>query len=102
VALLGQPQLLILDEPTVGLDPVLREDLWRLFYRLRTTRSVTLLISSHAMDEAGRCQQLILLRDGAILAQDSPVGLCAKTGTENLEQAFLQLVKVMPAPEQPA
>jgi ABC-2 type transport system ATP-binding protein len=93
VALLGEPQLLVLDEPTVGLDPVLREELWDLFHRLRTTRGTTLLVSSHVMDEAVRCQQLILMRDGAILAHDSPGVLCASTGTESLEQAFLHLVK---------
>jgi ABC-2 type transport system ATP-binding protein len=93
VALLGAPELLILDEPTVGLDPVLREELWDLFHRLADTRRVTLLVSSHVMDEAERCQQLILMRDGSILAHDSPAALRARTGTDNLEQAFLRLVK---------
>ena len=95
VALLGDPQLLILDEPTVGLDPVLREDLWDLFHRLGGSRGVTLLVSSHVMDEAERCQQIILMRDGSILAHDSPQALCALTGTTSLEQAFLRLVKDM-------
>lgn len=93
VALLGEPELLILDEPTVGLDPVLREELWELFHRLRATRGITLLISSHVMDEAERCERLILMRNGSILAQDSPAALCARTGTQSLEQAFLSLVK---------
>ena len=92
VALLGEPQILILDEPTVGLDPVLREELWALFYRLAAARDVTLLVSSHVMDEAERCQQLILMRDGAILAHESPETLRFRTGAPNLEQAFLRLV----------
>ena len=93
VALLGEPQLLVLDEPTVGLDPVLREELWELFHRMAGTRSVTLLVSSHVMDEAERCQQLVLMRDGSILAHDSPDALRRRTGSGNLEQAFLRLVK---------
>lgn len=99
VALLGEPQLLILDEPTVGLDPVLREELWDLFHRLGATRGVTLLISSHVMDEAERCRQLILMRDGAILAHESPSDLCSRTGAPNLEQAFLRLVTHEPREE---
>lgn len=93
VALLGEPELLILDEPTVGLDPLLREELWELFRRLRATRGITLLVSSHVMDEAERCERLILIRNGSILAQDTPAALCARTGTQSLEQAFLSLVK---------
>lgn len=93
VALLGEPELLVLDEPTVGLDPVLREELWQLFFRLRDSRRVTLLLSTHVMDEAARCEELILLRDGKVLAHDTPARLCAQTGTHNLERAFLALVK---------
>jgi ABC-2 type transport system ATP-binding protein len=99
VALLGTPQLLVLDEPTVGLDPVLREELWELFHRMADNGRVTLLVSSHVMDEAERCQQLILMRDGSILAHDSPDALRRQTGTDNLEQAFLRLVKDVPAEE---
>ncbi len=94
VALLGEPALLVLDEPTVGLDPVLRDELWGLFHRLTKTHNVTLLVSSHVMDEAARCEQLILMRDGELLAHESPENLCRETGTENLEQAFLHLVRV--------
>jgi ABC-2 type transport system ATP-binding protein len=101
VALLGRPQLLILDEPTVGLDPVLREELWDLFYRLAGSRAATLLISSHVMDEAERCRQLVLMRRGAILAHESPAALRAQTGEENLEQAFLRLIRAVPAEESP-
>jgi ABC-2 type transport system ATP-binding protein len=102
VALLGTPELLVLDEPTVGLDPVLRDELWHLFHRLAETGEITLLVSSHVMDEAGRCDQLILMRDGAILAYNTPDALRARTGTQDLDEAFLRLVKDLPAVEQPA
>jgi ABC-2 type transport system ATP-binding protein len=92
VALLGRPELLVLDEPTVGLDPLLREELWELFHRL-ADRGVTLLVSSHVMDEAARCGRLLLMRDGNILADDTPAALRARTDTVDLEQAFLQLVR---------
>ena len=101
VALLGTPRLLILDEPTVGLDPVLRDELWSLFHRLADSGDVTLLVSSHVMDEADRCEQLVLMRDGAILAHDTPQALRAATGAETLEGAFLSLVKHAPRAEQP-
>ncbi len=92
VALLGRPELLVLDEPTVGLDPLLREELWTLFRGL-ADKGVTLLVSSHVMDEAARCERLILMRDGYILADDTPAALRTKTETADLEQAFLQLVR---------
>jgi ABC-2 type transport system ATP-binding protein len=92
VALLGRPELLVLDEPTVGLDPVLREELWELFRRL-AGRGVTLLVSSHVMDEAARCDRLLLMRDGYILADDTPDALRSRTDTTDLEQAFLRLVR---------
>ena len=90
-ALLGTPELLVLDEPTVGLDPVLRRDLWQLFHDLSAS-GVTLIVSSHVMDEAKRCDQLVLLRDGAILAQGSPPELRGRTGVDDLEDVFLRLV----------
>ena len=92
VALLGRPELLVLDEPTVGLDPLLREELWALFHKL-AGRGVTLLVSSHVMDEAARCGRLLLMRDGYILADDTPDALRTKTETSDLEQAFLRLVR---------
>ncbi|MFJ2719134.1 ABC transporter ATP-binding protein [Streptomyces sp. NPDC087437] len=92
VALLGTPELLVLDEPTVGLDPVLRRDLWSLFHDIAATRGATLLVSSHVMDEAERCHQLLLMREGRILADDTPEALRARTGTETVEAAFLHLV----------
>ena len=92
VALLGRPELLVLDEPTVGLDPVLREELWTLFRRL-ADRGVTLLVSSHVMDEAARCDRLLLMREGQILADDTPDALRTTTGADDLEQAFLTLVR---------
>jgi ABC-2 type transport system ATP-binding protein len=91
-ALLARPELLVLDEPTVGLDPVLRRDLWQLFHELADGGS-TLLISSHVMDEAGRCDELLLVRAGRLVAQDSPAGLRASTGEDDLEQAFLALAE---------
>jgi ABC-2 type transport system ATP-binding protein len=92
VALLGRPELLVLDEPTVGLDPVLRADLWALFHRLARAGR-TLLVSSHVMDEATRCDELVLVREGAIIAQDTPDGLLARTGADDAEEAFLALVE---------
>lgn len=90
-ALVGSPELLVLDEPTVGLDPVLRRDLWDLFRGLADD-GVTLLVSSHVMDEASRCDRLVLLRDGEVLADDTPAGLLERTGTADAEGAFLALV----------
>ncbi|MDO0935353.1 ABC transporter ATP-binding protein [Streptomyces sp. DG2A-72] len=92
VALLGTPELLVLDEPTVGLDPVLRRDLWNLFHDIAATRGATLLISSHVMDEAERCHRLLLMREGEILADDTPDALRTRTGSETVEAAFLHLV----------
>ena len=92
VAMLGRPPLLVLDEPTVGLDPVLRQDLWQLFHELAAT-GVALLVSSHVMDEAERCDRLLLMRDGRILADDSPAAMLRRTGTDDIERAFLQLVR---------
>jgi len=84
--------VLVLDEPTVGLDPVLRRDLWDLFHRFAATGK-TLLVSSHVMDEANRCNALLLLRDGRLLAQARPDELRAETGEQDLETAFLRLVE---------
>jgi ABC-2 type transport system ATP-binding protein len=90
-ALLDEPEVLVLDEPTVGLDPVLRRDLWTLFHEL-AEGGRTLLVSSHVMDEAERCDDLLLLRDGRILAHESPARLLDRTGARNLDEAFLMLV----------
>jgi ABC-2 type transport system ATP-binding protein len=92
VALLGEPELLVLDEPTVGLDPVLRRDLWTMFHTLAAQGS-TVLVSSHVMDEAERCDRLLLMRDGLLLADDTPAALLARTGTDDIEKAFLTLVE---------
>ena len=92
VALLGSPELLVLDEPTVGLDPVLRRDLWNLFHDIAATRGATLLVSSHVMDEAERCHRLLLMREGEILADDTPDALRTRTGADTVEAAFLHLV----------
>ena len=91
-ALLGRPELLVLDEPTVGLDPVLRRDLWAAFHRLADA-GATLVVSSHVMDEAERCDELVLMRDGLIVAAAPPAELLARTGASSLEQAFLALAE---------
>ena len=91
-ALVGEPELLVLDEPTVGLDPVLRVELWDHFHALADA-GTTLVVSSHVMDEAGRCDQLLLMREGRLLSDSTPQELRARTGTDDLEQAFLTLVR---------
>jgi ABC-2 type transport system ATP-binding protein len=90
-ALLGSPELLVLDEPTVGLDPVLRRDLWNLFHELADA-GATLLVSSHVMDEASRCDRLLLMREGELLADDTPDELLTSAGASDIEQAFLTLI----------
>lgn len=91
IALLGNPELLVLDEPTVGLDPVLRVELWELFAEL-AAEGATLLVSSHVMDEATRCDRLILMREGKIIAQETPARLLQLTNTTSAEEAFLALI----------
>ena len=91
-ALIGDPEVLILDEPTVGLDPVLRKELWALFRELAAT-GTTLLISSHVMDEAAECTSLILMRDGAVLTETTPDRLRADTGERDLSAAFLAMIE---------
>ena len=91
-ALLGSPELLVLDEPTVGLDPVLRRDLWAMFHRLADA-GTAVLVSSHVMDEAERCDRLLLMRDGELIAQDTPQALLDRTRTTDIENAFLSLVE---------
>lgn len=92
VALLGSPDLLVLDEPTVGLDPVLRRDLWALFHRIAAD-GAAVLVSSHVMDEAERCHRLLLMREGRIIADGTPDEVRARTGAADIEGAFLQLVE---------
>ena len=89
--LVGDPEVLVLDEPTVGLDPVLRRDLWNLFRR-EAGRGRTVLVSSHVMDEATRCDRLLLLRQGEILADATLPELLATTGAPDAELAFLALI----------
>jgi ABC-2 type transport system ATP-binding protein len=92
VALLGAPELLVLDEPTVGLDPVLRHSLWELFARLAKNSGVSLLVSSHVMDEARRCDRILLLHEGTLLADVTPAELLEQTGTTDADDAFLTLI----------
>lgn len=91
-ALVGRPELLILDEPTVGQDPVLRDDLWRQFRDLAAA-GTTLIVSSHVMDEAERCDRLVLIRDGQIIADDAPSAVKAAAGADDLDSAFLRLIR---------
>jgi ABC-2 type transport system ATP-binding protein len=90
-ALLPDPDLLVLDEPTVGVDPVLRRSLWRRFHAL-AGEGKTLLVSSHVMDEAEHCDELILIRDGVVLATGTPDALRERTGADDVEEAFLRLI----------
>jgi ABC-2 type transport system ATP-binding protein len=92
VALLGEPDLLVLDEPTVGLDPLLRRELWATFHRLADA-GTTLLVSTHVMDEAERCDRLLLMREGNVLAEGTPAELRARTAAPNLEAAFVALTE---------
>jgi ABC-2 type transport system ATP-binding protein len=91
-ALLAKPDVLVLDEPTVGLDPVLRSELWQTFREL-AAGGTTLVISSHVMDEAAECDAILLMRDGAILRQTTPDGLRRETGEDDLNRAFLTLIR---------
>ncbi|MGW8482012.1 ABC transporter ATP-binding protein [Microbacterium sp. NPDC055903] len=92
MALVGSPELVVLDEPTVGLDPVLRAELWELFRGL-AERGVTLIVSSHVMDEAQRCDRLVLLREGRVIAETTPAELLADTGARDAEEGFLALIE---------
>ncbi|TIC80129.1 ABC transporter ATP-binding protein [Nocardioides sp. GY 10127] len=100
VALLRRPDLLVLDEPTVGLDPVLRQDLWALFHRLAAGADgepgTAVLVSSHVMDEAERCDRLLLMREGRVIADDTPAAVKAAAGVASVEEAFLALVHDAP------
>lgn len=91
-AIMGEPELLVLDEPTVGQDPVLRDELWKQFHDL-AGQGTTILVSSHVMDEAGRCERLLLIREGALIADDTPAAVRARAGTDDLDEAFLRLIK---------
>ncbi len=91
-AMLSSPELLVLDEPTVGQDPVLRADLWQQFHELAAA-GTTLLVSSHVMDEAGRCDRLLLIREGLLISDDTPDAIRASAGTDDLEEAFLRLIR---------
>jgi ABC-2 type transport system ATP-binding protein len=91
-ALLNEPPLLVLDEPTVGLDPLLRRDLWETFAGLAEA-GTTLLVSSHVMDEADRCSHLLLMREGHILAAETPQALRDATGEDDLGEAFVRTIE---------
>ena len=91
-ALVSHPDLLVLDEPTVGLDPVLRVELWEQF-QLLAKHGTTLLVSSHVMDEADHCDDLLLMRDGHLLTHTTPSRLREETGCTSLEEAFLSVIR---------
>ncbi|WP_405104104.1 ABC transporter ATP-binding protein [Micromonospora sp. NBC_01412] len=91
-ALVGEPELIVLDEPTVGQDPVLRADLWARFHALAAA-GTTLLVSSHVMDEAARCDRLLLIREGRLIADDTPDAVRAAAGVDDLDEAFLRLIR---------
>lgn len=95
IALLKSPDVLVLDEPTVGLDPVLRRDLWRTFHALAAA-GTTLLVSSHVMEEAAQCDDIALMRSGALLARGAPAALLAETGANDIGEAFLRLIDARP------
>ena len=92
-AMLGSPEVLVLDEPTVGLDPVLRSDLWDIFRRIADEEGTTLLVSSHVMDEATRCDRLLLMREGAVIGDTTPRELLESTGAATAEDAFLAIIR---------
>jgi ABC-2 type transport system ATP-binding protein len=95
-ALVGEPELIVLDEPTVGQDPVLRAELWARFHELAAA-GTTLLVSSHVMDEAARCDRLLLIREGRLIADDTPDAIRASAGTDDLDEAFLRLIRASQA-----
>lgn len=92
IALLGSPPVLVLDEPTVGLDPLLRRDLWRTFEDL-ADRGTTVVVSSHVLDEAARCGRLLLLRNGELLFDTTPRELLSATGAATYDEAFIRLIE---------
>ena len=100
-AILGSPTLLVLDEPTVGQDPVLRNELWQKC-RALAADGTTVLVSSHVMDAAGRCDRLLFIREGRLIADDTPAAVRGGTGTDDLEEAFLRLILETTSPEKVA
>ncbi|GAA2683884.1 ABC transporter ATP-binding protein [Actinoplanes palleronii] len=91
-AIVSRPELLVLDEPTVGQDPVLRDELWAHFRRMAAD-GATVLVSSHVMDEANRCDRLLLIREGVLIADDTPAAVKKSAGSDDLDQAFLNLIR---------
>lgn len=87
-AILHKPSVLVLDEPTVGLDPVLRKEIWEAFYRM-TTEGVTIVVTTHVMDEAMKCDRLALMRNGRLICSGTPLAIVEKSGGSTLEQAFI-------------
>lgn len=88
MAILHNPKVLILDEPTVGIDPLLRKDIWNELYKM-TKKGVTILITTHVMDEAEKCHQLAMMRSGILIAEGTPIDLQKSIGVDNIEDAFI-------------
>ena len=88
ISLLHKPKLLILDEPTVGIDPVLRKSIWKTFHNLKKN-GTTIIVTTHVMDEADKCDRLGLMRDGSLIAVGTPKELKEQTNSETIEEAFL-------------
>ena len=93
VAVVHEPKLLILDEPTSGVDPVARDEFWALLVELSRGQGVTIFISTHFMNEAERCDRISLMHAGKVLASDTPAGLCAARGEPTLEAAFISYLE---------
>ncbi len=89
--LMHRPKVLFLDEPTIGLDPQTRHKLWDLLEELRTQQQMTLMLTTHSMEEAARCDRVAIIDQGKLVALDRPVALIAQHKTQNLEQVFLML-----------
>ncbi|MDR1604856.1 MAG: ABC transporter ATP-binding protein [Gracilibacteraceae bacterium] len=90
LAVLHHPPVLILDEPTVGIDPLLRQDIWLRLHEM-AREGVTILVTTHVMDEAEKCDRLAMMREGLLLATGTPAEICALAGADSIERAFLRL-----------
>lgn len=101
VAMVHKPELLILDEPTSGVDPVARDDFWRLLIELSRRDNVTIFISTHFMNEAQRCDRMSMMHAGKVLDSDTPAALIRKQGTDTLEEAFIKYLKAAAAGDKP-
>lgn len=102
VAVIHSPDILILDEPTSGVDPQARDDFWQLLLELSRRDRVTIFVSTHFMDEAMRCDRMSLMHAGKVLVTDTPAGIIAQSGTTSLEEAFISFISAALPPEEPS